>query len=751
MANLMPRDDDYIDLQHYWRTVRRHWLPAVIVLGAVVGGTGLHTLLQTPIYQAEGKLMLDKVNRVSSLAGLAGQSDALAGVGQQSNPLETEAEIIRSNPIVLKAIDRLQLKNKDGQLLEPTAFLRQLQVKTVRGTDVLQLTYRGPDPKLAAEVVNTLMRLYMESNVSTNRAQAIAARQFINQQLPKTEQTVLQAEAALRRFKEQNRIVALEEEANSSVAGLAELETRISQVRADLANANARSAALEKEMGLTAKQAITITSVSQAQPVQQVLTDLKQVEKQLAVERTRYREAHPMIATLQRQKAALQTLLDQQIQQAAGPLPSAPNRNIQFGELKQGITADLVKLQADRYGLTNGLNQLMQTYTAYQQRMTSLPRLEQQLTELERRAKVSQATYEALLQKLQEVQVTENQTVGNARIVSPALVPDRPIAPRKSLNLLLGAILGTLLAGAVALLLESRDRSVKTVEAAKNLFDYTLLGSIPYFSKKVTARDSRSRRVTPELPMRDDPYSMASSAYSMLQANLGFLSSDKPLKVIAITSSVPSEGKSSVSANLAVAAAQVGQRVLLIDADLRRPCQQDIWQRPNLIGFSNVLVGQADFQQTVQAVLPNLDVLLAGTLPPNPIPLLDSKKLASLIQSFSATYDLIIIDTPPLTLAADARLLGKVVDGLLLVIRPGVASTTSVTEAKQLLEQSEQMVLGIVVNGVIPEQEPDRYHYYAKKSYYRVDPAKLNGSGVLLQNGTAIDDHASTNGSSPHP
>ncbi|HEY9752298.1 MAG TPA: hypothetical protein V6C46_05075, partial [Coleofasciculaceae cyanobacterium] len=150
-------------------------------------------------------------------------------------------------------------------------------------------------------------------------------------------------------------------------------------------------------------------------------------------------------------------------------------------------------------------------------------------------------------------------------------------------------------------------------------------------------------------------------------------------------------------------------------------------------------------------VLPNLDVLLAGTLPPNPIPLLDSKKLASLIQSFSATYDLIIIDTPPLTLAADARLLGKVVDGLLLVIRPGVASTTSVAEAKQLLEQSEQTVLGIVVNGVIPEQEPDRYHYYAKKSYYRVDPAKLNGSGILLQNGTAIDDHASTNGSSPHP
>lgn len=750
MANLMPRDDDYIDLQHYWRTVRRHWLPAAIVLGSVVGGIGLYTFLQTPIYQAEGKLMLDKVNRVSSLAGLAGQSDALAGVAQQSNPLETEAEIIRSNPIVLKAIDRLQLKNNHGQPLGPTAFLRQLQVKTVRGTDVLQLTYRDPDPKLAAEVVNTLMQLYMESNVSTNRAQAIAARQFINQQLPKTEQTVLQAEAALRRFKEQNRLVALKEEANSAVESLAELETRISQVRADLANANARSAALEKEMGVTAKEAITITSVSQAQPVQQVLADLKQVEKQLAVERTRYRESHPLIATLQRQKAALQTLLDQRIQQAVGPLPTAPNRNIQFGELKQEITADLVKLQADRYGLTNGLNQLMQTYTAYQQRMTSLPRLEQQLTELERRVKVGQATYEALLQKLQEVQVTENQTVGNARVISPALVPDKPIAPRKSLNLLLGAILGILLAGAVALLLESRDRSVKTVEAAKNLFDYTLLGSIPYFGKKVTARDSRSQRVTPELPMRDDPYSIISSAYSMLQANLGFLSSDKPLKVIAITSSVPTEGKSSVSANLAVAAAQVGQRVLLIDADLRRPCQQDIWQLPNLIGFSNVLVGQADFHQTVQAVLPNLDVLLAGTLPPNPIPLLDSKKLESLIQSFSATYDLIIIDTPPLTLAADARLLGKVVDGLLLVIRPGVASTTSVAEAKQLLEQSEQTVLGIVVNGVIPEQEPDRYHYYAKKSYYRVDPAKLSDPGILLQNGTAIDDHASTNGSSPH-
>lgn len=200
----------------------------------------------------------------------------------------------------------------------------------------------------------------------------------------------------------------------------------------------------------------------------------------------------------------------------------------------------------------------------------------------------------------------------------------------------------------------------------------------------------------------------------MLQANLKFLSSDKPLKVILVTSSVPKEGKSTVSANLAAAMAQLGRRVLLVDADMRHPLQHHIWELTNAAGLSDVIVGQAEFDSVVKEVMPKLDVLSAGVIPPNPMALLDSKRMASLIDNFSEQYDFVIIDAPPLVLAADAVTLGKMTDGVLLITRPGVVDSTSAATAKESLERSGQNVLGLVVNGVILENESDSYFYYAK-------------------------------------
>ena len=200
----------------------------------------------------------------------------------------------------------------------------------------------------------------------------------------------------------------------------------------------------------------------------------------------------------------------------------------------------------------------------------------------------------------------------------------------------------------------------------------------------------------------------------MLQANLKFLGSDQALRVIVVTSSVPKEGKSTVSANLATAIAQLGRRVLLVDADMRAPLQHHIWELTNAAGLSDLIVGQAEFGQAVTQVMPNLDVLSAGVIPPNPMALLDSKRMVSLIEDFCRDYDFVIIDAPPLILAADALTLGRMTDGVLLVARPGVINSNSAAAAKESLERCGQNVLGLVVNGVLPENEPDSYYYYAK-------------------------------------
>jgi capsular exopolysaccharide synthesis family protein len=241
---------------------------------------------------------------------------------------------------------------------------------------------------------------------------------------------------------------------------------------------------------------------------------------------------------------------------------------------------------------------------------------------------------------------------------------------------------------------------------------------IPDWKKKGIFPKRKQEEIVPQLPVRDDPHSVSSEAYRMLQANLEFLSPDKELKVIVVTSSVPKEGKSTISANLAIAMAKLGRRVLLIDADMRHPMQHHIWDLANAVGLSDVIVNQAEFKMAVREVMDNLDVLPSGVIPPDSLALLKSNRMVTLIEQFSKKYNFVIFDTPPLVLVADAITLGKMTDGMLLVSRPGVIDRVSAAASKGFLVQSNQKVLGLVVNGVNVQNEPDSYFHHAK-TYYK--------------------------------
>lgn len=721
-----------IDIKKLWLILKRRWLPAAAVFSCVVAGATVFASIQEPEYDAQGKLLFKKTDQTSSLTGLGQQIGELDSLpGGKSSPLNTEIEIIRSIPFLQKTITALNLKNENGSPLKPQALLGNIQIKNIPLTDVLQLSYQSNNPEEAAAVVNKIMSLYIENNVVTNRAEASAAGEFIAKQLPRTEATVRQAEIALRQFKEQNQVVSLDDEAKSAVSVIKELGSQITDTQAELADANARSATLQRQVGMSSKEAIATNSISEDEGVQKLLAEYQQVESDLAVQQTRFVDTHPTIQGLRDRREALKALLQDRVQQSLGTQTQVANQSLQMGQVKEKLTEDFAQSEAERIGLANRLSSLSNAQSAYKQRVNVLPRLEQQQRELERRLKAAQSTYEVLLSKLQEVRVAENQNMGNARIIEFALVPEKASTRDKILILALGNLVGLILATGTILLLEVSDTSIKTLKQARELFGYTLLGSIPYFGKKVSHRRKNQELSIPDLPVINIPRSPISEAYRMLQANLKFLSSDKPLKVIAVTSSVPKEGKSTVSANLAAAMAQLGRRVLLVDADMRHPLQHHIWELTNAAGLSDVIVGQADFESAVKEVMPKLDVLSAGVIPPNPMALLDSKRMASLIENFSEQYDFVIIDTPPLVLAADAVTLGKMTDGVLLITRPGVVDSTSAATAKESLERSGQNVLGLVVNGVILENESDSYFYYAKAySEEDITPRRKATSGV---------------------
>ncbi|MEH2023968.1 GumC family protein [Nostoc sp.] len=710
-----------VNIQKYLEVIQRRWLPLVGIFAISVTLGCLYAFSLKPSYKAEGSLMI-KTNRSSSLTGLPDDIGRLEALNVNDNPLETQVRVIGSNPVIEKTINSLNLKDSQGKLLSIPDLAKQLKIEGIKGTDVVQLSYKGGDPELAAKIVNEVIDSYIDLNIKANQNEARTAKQVLVTEVPKAEEIVRRAESKLRLFKETNKVVVLEQEATAAVDTISKLGNQISQALAQLDDVKGRLEQLTSEAQVDSRQGVIESELSQAPGVQKVLAQLQETESQLALERTRFSPEHPTITNLEEKVAALNNLLKERTGQVAGSAQITQG-SLQVGQLRQSLIADITRAQAERVGLERQIATLKQQQDAYIKRANNLPRLEQNQRELERKLQAAQTTYETLLKKRQEIDIAQNQKIPNARVISYALIPDKAEGPRKILFIVGGGGVGLFLGIIIAFSLDLIDRSVKTVKEAKEVLRYSVLGVIPTQGKNGKDHSSIAGldRPIPKIIGRDIPYFPVGNAYQILQVNLKFLCSDKPLKSIVITSSVAKEGKSDVSANLAVTMAQAGRRVLLVDADMRHPIQHHIWGLTNTTGLSNVITGQALLDTSVQEVMPNLEVLTSGVLPPNPVAMLDSQRMVTLISNFEREYDLVIFDTPPLSGIADAAVLSTLTDGILLVVRPGVVDLSSANAAKEFLTQSGQKVLGIVINGVNTKNEPNNYFHDTKKRQIEED------------------------------
>lgn len=697
-------------LQHYLLIAKRRWLPASIVFGLVCAVSAVGLSLKKPVYVAEGKLKFDRANVTSSITDLGKEIGNMQPLADKSNPVTTEVEVIRSQPLIQHTIDQLGLRQPTGVPFSTTEFLKKLSVSPIKETDILTLRYQDPDPAQAAKVVNTLMSFYLEHNVQTHRAQAIAVRRFIEQQLPNAETTVKQAENNLRQFKQDNQVIALPEESTSAVQSLIDLQGQIAATQTQLKDADAQAIAYQNQLGMTAQRASESVSLSQSPGVQGVLAEVQQLEADLSSQRSVLQPTHPKILNLENRLTNLRRLLQQRSTQTLSSQNLQPNQNWQMGSLQQDMTKAIVELNSKRNGLAQQLATLYKLEAAHQKRANSFPTLEKEQRELERQLQASQSTYAQLLQKMGEIRIAENQNIGNAQIMAAAQLPNQPVS--NTTSVLAVGLLGLLAAAGTAYGLEARDQTINTIEQAKQVFGFTLLGVISDASKLAQSSPRQDEQPGHNVIVEQAPSSAIGAAYRILQTNLRF-SSSQALHVIVVSSSVPQEGKSTVAANLAAAIAQSGKRVLLIDADLHCPAQHDIWEISNEVGLSHLLVEERAFGKAAKCVTPNLDVLTAGIKPPNTLALLDSQRMATLVERCATNYDAVILDTPPLSLATDALILGKMANGILMVVRPGFVDVGSANFAKGLLEQSGQTVLGQVLNGIVMRNEPHSHYYFS--------------------------------------
>ena len=688
-----------INLRRYWLILKRQWLPATGVFLAVSTLAALSTLFEQPVFQAQGRLLF-KSSRASSLVGLGGEIGRLETLAFGGNPLDTQAQIVKSIPVASTVIDTLGLTTDDGEKWSPQFVIEPLQVSNIPGTDVLRISYKSPDPEKAAAIVNQVMNAYIAINIEANRTEAKSAREFIEAQLPKTEAAVEKAERNLRRFKQENQIIDLKQEANAVVDVLGTLGNQISIVESELAEVGTQTQALGNQLGSSVAANVDAVTLSQSEGVQDVLRDLQSVQSELAVERTRYRDGHPTVEALRRQEVALSNLLQERIGQVVGSGQAVSPGALEVSDLQQTLTEDLIQLELQQLGLEQRLVQLKQTRENYQVRAAAFPDLERTQGALERRQLTARSTYEALLLRLQEVQVAENQLVENARIIENAVIPELPVGGKKKLIVAAGAVTGALLAIALAFLLDLIDRSIKTIQDAQELLGYPLLGLLPE-----ELSDSSNHQYYAKLPVLAEPHSLVTQSFQRLRANLQLISSPYPHKLLTITSATTKEKTSVLAANLAAAIAQTNQTVLLIDSHLVYPIQHAIWGIPNDAGFSEVIQKNVSADDVIQAVNTNLSVLTAGLSPFRSLTMFDSTLIIEHIQKLSHQYDWIIFDAPSLSESGDAVILGQLSNGIALSLDPSKADIGSLKSAKSLLERSEQNVLGIIAAGVDEEYE----------------------------------------------
>jgi capsular exopolysaccharide synthesis family protein len=703
----VSRDGMDVNLYSYLQKIKRRWKPALAVFLLTVGATAALSTLLKKSYQAEGKLLF-KQNTTASLTNLGEGVGELKPLLNDQSPLKTEIERMTTEPILLQTIEKLKLKDEEGKPLKPEVLEEKLKIDIVGGTDVISLQYQDSDPYTAADVLNTLMKLYLEEQINSNRAETASADSFISNQIPTVEQKLTKAESELRRFKEANQVVNLEKEKETLVVELGNINRQIFAVAAQLQGTQAQTTTLKEQLGLNLNQALAANQLGGTPVVESILNDLADVESELAKERNRFRDIHPLVQSLEEKKQNLRQNLQQLISQNVGSGVKVSEGLLRSEGNKENPLEKYISLEIDRISQQRQLASLYQSQQAYLQRAKQLPQIEKQQQDLVRQVQAAEKVYQNLLDSQQELELLQNKQTGNAQIIELARLPEKGNSGRLAL-MLLGIVLGLLLSNLSVLFLEMQDRSLKNIAEIRQRFPYKVLGLIPQ-----QADDEPNGIV-----VQREPDSFNSEIYRMIQANLKILNQDNPPQVILLTSSVPGEGKSTISANLAAAIAQLGRRVLLIDGDLRRSAQHHLWSISNHSGLKDVLMQKNSLSEVVARPIERLDLLTIGVVPPNPLALLDSVEMSQLMSLARSEYEFILIDAPPLPITADVLTLSKYIDGILFVSRPGVVEQESADFAQEILATVNKRILGMVINGVKPS-EFDRYSYHAKyaKGYF---------------------------------
>jgi len=712
---LSPREPHLYD---YLLILRKHqWLILSFML-AVVTIVAIATFRMQPVYIATARIEIDRES--SNILPFQGP-EAYDYFSDSENYIETQSRILTSETLALQTIRNSGLSSRPefstpsgpseaiatGNLAnqkrppELAEFLGSLAVRRVPNSRLLDVTFESTDPQLAARIVNSHIDNFIQQNLRSRYEATSQASSWLADQLNELKLRVQKSEDARIAYERQNQIWTLDDKQNITTQRLADVSKELTE---------AQSERLKKESLYTFAKEGNLDAVPQMQGnafLAELIKKRNELNSQYNDSVSQYGPNFPKVQRLQAQVKDLDATIEKERQNILNGLES------DYREARQHEAMVTQKLD-DQKAQANGMAEKLVEYNI-----------------LKREAEANKTLYDGLLTKLKEANISVGLKSSNIRMVDPAMIPSYPSRPAKARNLALAFLVGLVGGVGLALLREYLDNTVKSPDDVETLARLPSLAVVPQFAPAngngrrnaalpgLTGNSNGAERRI-ELVAQHLPKSQVSEAFRALRTSILLSQADHPPQVILVTSALPREGKTTAAANLAVTLAQLGDKTVLVDADLRKP---GVGRMLNLTtgkyaGLSSYLAGASslDLVTVPHPVIANLAAIPTGPLPPNPADLLSSHKLSDAIAELRTKFKFIVIDSPPIMAATDAVILSVQTDAVLLVVRSGETPKEAFTRTRDLLTSVKCRLLGVVLNAV-DSSAPDYYYSYRYYPY----------------------------------
>ena len=729
--DVMPREPHLLD---YLMILRKHQWLIVSFLLALVTVVTIATFRMQPVYEATTRIEIDREN--TNFLPFAG-NDPYDLYQDLEDYIETQSKILASETLAMQTIKSLSLDQdprfgghpqnpgalevtatKGGVQSPPPAlgaFLGGLSVKRVPNSRLLDVTFATRDPQLAAAIVNAHVNNFIEQNFRSRYEATTQASNWLANQLDELKGKVEASEDARIKYERDNQIWTIDEKQDVTTQKLADINRELTGAQADRINKEA-----VYELAEVANYD-AIPAVRESPVVQDSLKRQGELSDQYTEALNQYGPKFPKVVRLEAQLKEIKELIENE-KKSIGNQIEAEYRGSRQRELL----------------LQRALDQQKNEAASMADKMV-------QYNILKREAEANKQLYDGLLQKLKEAGITAGLRSSNVRVVDPALMPVAPSRPRKSRDISLAILVGLIGGIGLALLREYLDNTVKNPEDVETLSRLPSLAVVPAFTnsdghgrwQKFLRGSENGFQERVALLSHFQPQSQISEAFRALRTSLLLSQADRPPQVILVTSALPHEGKTTSAVNISVTLAQLGDRTLLIDGDLRKPGISRALRMPDgkHSGLSSYLAGVTalDHVAIPHPLIHNLHAIPTGPIPPNSADLLSSHRLLEMMCELRRQYKFIVIDSPPIMAATDAVILSTLADGVLLVVRSGETPKEAFLRTRELLHSVKSRVLGVVLNAV-DSNSPDYYYSYRcyPSSYgaYRGDDAEKSKNGA---------------------